>query len=125
MNRLPDYALEVLTNAAAEGTVNARASHAGTPAWDELTPGQKNGVRESALPFIFHGTKALATLGYRKPRTITTIEEVDSLPAGSVVSTVYGDASTIHAHLRGKGSIGYKFLIKYGPATVLREGYPS
>ena len=122
MTRLPDHALEVLTNAAAVGAVNARASHAGTPTWDELNPGQKNGIRESALPFIFHGTKALAGLGYRKPRTITTADEVRELRNGAVVTTIFGDASTIWDRVRNGRPGTYDFLVKSGPATVLHEG---
>lgn len=40
--------------------------------------------------------RILAT-GYRKPRTITTIEELDALPLGSVVLDDYGVACQVES----------------------------
>jgi hypothetical protein len=65
--RIDDHDLTEMVQAAASGSVNSRANLHGRPAWDDLPAGDKNAVRELALPFIFHGTKALHELGYRKP----------------------------------------------------------
>lgn len=79
LERLNDHELTVCVETAAEGVINSRAKHTGGPTWDKLSPAQKNTVREQALPFIFHGTKALADLGYWKSPTITTAEELRNL----------------------------------------------
>jgi hypothetical protein len=84
-DRLSDHDLTELVECAASGAINSAAGHRGTPDWAALDAGAKNRVREAALPFIFHGTKALAGLGYRKPRTITTPEELDALPENTVI----------------------------------------
>jgi len=62
---------------------------------------------------------AVLALGYRKPRTITTTEELDTLPEGSVVLTCFGDA----CQMRGtrEDLTAWHFLVKYGPATVIHE----
>ena len=76
---LADHDLSVLVDAAAAGAVNSRAAHHGGPSWDDLDAGDKNDVREAALPFIFHGTKALEVLGYTKPRTVASSREIEEL----------------------------------------------
>jgi hypothetical protein len=67
---------------------------------------------------------ALIEAGYRKPRTITTAEELDALPNGSVLIDSAGDV----AQLRGGLWCGYETSpmspsrqAKYIPATVLHE----
>lgn len=82
---LNDHELTVLVEAAASGAYNSSAAHRGGPAWEELEAGTKNNVREAALPFIFHGSKALEELGFQRPRTVVTIEELDALPARSAI----------------------------------------
>lgn len=63
---MDDHTLTVMVDAAAEGVVNKQAQWKGTPTWDELSAREKNEVREMALPFIFHGTKVLPSLGWSK-----------------------------------------------------------
>lgn len=61
------------------------------------------------------------TLKALEPRTITTREEVEALPSQSIVATGTGYAVTIvktGAHFPGE----YDFLVRYGAATVIREG---
>lgn len=84
-NQLNDHELTVLVDRAAQGAINSRAAHHGGQLWEMFSPGKKNEVREKALPFIFHGTKALAELGWQRPRTITTEEELAPLPNGTVL----------------------------------------
>ena len=122
MNRLPDFDLEVIVNAAAEGMWNTRASHVDGPTFDEISRGKQNEIREAALPFIFHGTNALADLGYHRHRIITTIEELDALPHGTVVMDIYGSASTI---VRDNALLPperfHYIMSNETPATVLYE----
>jgi hypothetical protein len=122
---LSDHDLTTLVDAAARGVAaSAAAWHGGTP-WDEMDAMTQNNVREAALPFIFHGTKALADLGYRKPRMVTTAEELRALPEGAVVIDSSGDVS----QLRSGEWCGYEtaplpssFMARYLPATVIHEG---
>jgi hypothetical protein len=83
--RVTDHDLSDLVEHAAKGAVNSAASIHGGPLWEALEASSKNNVREAALPFIFHGTQALEEIGYRKPRVVTTVKELDALPIGSVV----------------------------------------
>ncbi|MGO4143695.1 hypothetical protein AB4Y77_01305 [Paenarthrobacter sp. YAF11_1] len=99
--RLTDHELTVCCEAAAEGVVTSRAGHAGGPAWNDLTASQKNNVREQALPFIFHGTKALADLGYWKSPTITTAEELKDLYNSDRNVVVMDDCGLILQNLAG------------------------
>lgn len=99
--RLTDHELTVCCEAAAEGVVNSRAGHAGTPTWDQLSAMEKNTVREQALPFIFHGTKALADLGYWKSPTITTAKELDDLLICDRNVVVMDDDGVILQNLAG------------------------
>lgn len=67
-------------------------------------------------------TEALERSGYSKPRTISTIEEVDALPKKAVVMTAFGDALTIYRSPRIPVE-HYHFLVADGlTATVLHEG---
>lgn len=76
---LTDYDLTVLVETAASGAVNSRAAHHGGPEWEALDPAGKNAVREHALPFIFHGAKALEDLGFTRPRTVMSSREMEEL----------------------------------------------
>lgn len=69
-------------------------------------------ISDAALAETIHAA------GWRKPRTITTTDEVDALPNLSIVATSQGDAETIH---RDNHDDAYHFLVLYGPATVLHE----
>lgn len=93
--RVSDHDLHVLVESAAQGMWDAKASHQGGPAFVELPHGVRNNIREAALPFVFHGTKALSDLGYSKPRLITAAEELDALQVGSAVKDEDG-----HVHLK-------------------------
>lgn len=74
-----DHELTVLVEAAASGASNSRVAIHGGVLWEALDPATKNNYREAALPFIFHGVKALAELGYSKPRIIMTPDEANAL----------------------------------------------
>lgn len=63
---MDDHTLTMMVDAAAEGVINSQAQWKGGRGWEELTAEQKNAVREAALPFIFHGTKVLESLGWSK-----------------------------------------------------------
>lgn len=85
MSPLTDHDLTALVEAAASGAVNAQAAHHGGDTWDDMHPSIKNTIRENALPFIYHGTKALEELGYTKPRMAMTAADLDALPAKSAI----------------------------------------
>ena len=138
MNRLPDHDLSVLVEAAAEGSTNSWAAHRGSTQWDDMTAGQKNLVRETALPFIYHGTKALAELGYQKPRTIRTLDELEALKLPAIIDSPSGGPAKVE-YYAGPGGQKYveplfydddaddeyynlTFFASFGlPATVLHE----
>lgn len=88
---------------------------------------QESGRWASSPTADLYGFMADAVLaaGYRKPRTITTREEVYALAEGSVVLDSAGDVS----QLRGGFWCSYEAtemtpqrLAKYIPAQVLYEG---
>src|SRR5690348_1001095 len=63
--------------------------------------------------------EAILAAGYQRPRTITTTDEVDELPAVSIVRTCFGDGVNIY---RPEGVTGdHHHVVVYGPATVLYE----
>lgn len=106
MSRLPDHDLSVLVETAAESATNSWAAHKGGTQWKDLTAGQKNLVRETALPFLFHGTKALADLGYVKPRTITTADELDALKLPAIIECQNGGIAKVE-YMAGPGRQKY------------------
>lgn len=61
-----DHELTALVEAAASGACNSRVAIHGGALWEALDPATKNNYREAALPFVYHGMKALADLGYAK-----------------------------------------------------------
>lgn len=63
---IDDHTLTMMVDAAAEGVINSAAQWKGGPTWEELDSATKNQIREAALPFIFHGTKILPSLGFSK-----------------------------------------------------------
>ena len=70
---------------------------------------------------------AILAAGYRKPRTITTREELEALPQGSIVLDATGDVT----RLRGGSWYTYETepmthtrMSRYLPATVLYEPTP-
>lgn len=101
LERLNDHELTVCVETAARGVINSRAGHTGGPTWDKLTPDQKNTVREQALPFIFHGTKALADLGFWKSPTITTSDELEQLYTSDRTVVVMDEDGLILQNLAG------------------------
>ncbi|MCW3766450.1 hypothetical protein OCL88_08185 [Paenarthrobacter sp. PAE-2] len=111
LERLSDHELTVCVETAAEGVVNSRAGHTGGPTWDKLAADQKNSIREQALPFIFHGTKALADLGFWKNPTITTADELQKLYDCDRNVVVMDDEGLILQNLAGgwksPGNDGY------------------
>lgn len=70
---------------------------------------------------------AILAAGYRKPRTITTAEELDALPDMSVVRTSAGTIANIVGH--DAYFFGYEKSAHRGvlalPATVLYEPEPQ
>lgn len=101
LERLNDHELTVCVETAAKGVTDSRAKHAGGPTWDKLNAAQKNAVREQALPFIFHGTKALADLGFWKTPTITTAKELRDLYNSDRNVVVMDDCGLILQNLAG------------------------
>jgi hypothetical protein len=112
-NLLNDHELTVLVDRAAAGVINSQAAHQGGLTWDDLSAGRKNEVREKALPFIFHGTKALAELGWQRPRTITTEEELASLPDGAIVVSAWATYQLVGPPFHTK-----EWVTLGGPAAV-------
>ena len=137
MSPLTDHDLTALVEAAASGAVNAQAAHHGGDTWDDMHPSIKNTIRENALPFIYHGTKALAELGYPKPRVIYTPEEANALPdraailtPGQIIFRKWENyyAQGKHAWERELGQMVPAELLSaegHFPATVLHEGGAS
>lgn len=127
-----DHELTVLVEAAAAGAVNSRAALHGGPDWDAMDAADKNAVREHALPFIYHGTKALSELGYIKPRIIATVEELDALLRGDANVVLLDEDGISLQNLVGgwQAAAGSRRLMTsdlafhcFGPIfTVLHEG---
>ena len=68
-------------------------------------------------------TEVLERSGYRKPRLVTTAEELDALPVGSVVINERGNAwQKTGRNWYVAGSTGGSKTLPYLPATVLHEG---
>ena len=101
LERLNDHELTVCVETAAKGVTDSRAKHAGGPTWDKLNAAQKNAVREQALPFIFHGTRALADLGFWKTPTIATSTELQDLYDSDRNVVVMDDEGLILQNLAG------------------------
>jgi hypothetical protein len=75
----------------------------------------------ATFELLAHATIAA---GYRKPRTITTAEELDALPVGSAVLDADCDVSTKHAerwHGYEMAPLDSRKFSKCGPFTVLYE----
>ena len=68
---------------------------------------------------------AVLAAGYRKPRQVTTIEELETLPRKSVILDVDGDVWE-RAGGRWRGTEGGRFasslLVEFAPFTVLHVG---
>lgn len=64
---------------------------------------------------------ALIAAGWVKHRTITTTDEVDALPDGSIIRTCFGHAVTIYRAHRILTAEGFHHVVQHGPATVLYE----
>jgi hypothetical protein len=70
---------------------------------------------------------AILAAGYRKPRTITTIEELDALPDMTVVMTIHGNGVTIYRDnpQLTKGSFHFLLRDEGDFCTVLFEPEPT
>jgi hypothetical protein len=69
---------------------------------------------------------AILAAGYRKPRTVSTVEELDALPVGSVVLdpaglSLHKNAFTGWCASNGAKNISREMLDEALPATVLYE----
>jgi len=62
----------------------------------------------------------LIAAGYVKHRTITTTEELDALPTGSVVLTTFGTGVNIYRN-ELIAPDAHHHAVAHGPATVLHE----
>lgn len=127
---LNDHELTVLVEAAASGVVNTQASLRGGNGWDALNNDQKGDVREIALPFIYHGTKALEDLGYTKPRTVMSSAEMEELLHSDANVVLMDEDGAIIQNLAGgwKSPSSDRFMtspmahLVHGPIlTVLTE----
>lgn len=122
---LNDHELTVLVEAAACGAVNSRAAHHGGSDWDHLDAADKNAVREHALPFVFHGTRALEDLGFTKPRTVVTVAELDALPdMSAVLDDMDGPLTRFDSWWRAADGAQFHSMDVVLPATVLWEPQP-
>jgi len=79
---------------------------------------------------------AVLAAGYRRPRTVTTVEELDALPEGTVIRDASGvvrdrfnDSETDAALWLRPGASGWMLSRNFGdknfPATVLHEPEPQ
>jgi hypothetical protein len=129
---LSDHDLTTLVDAAARGVAESAAAWHGVPPWDEMDAMTQNNVREAALPFIFHGTKALAELGYVKPRLVATVDELIALedPATVLVDYLENayqwgiglDGSEGWQSTRDPNPITSNHLWRFSPITIMRGG---
>lgn len=95
--------------------------HFETP-WSEMDVMEKNGVRETVLPFVFHSLPALEEVGVRKLRKITVPEELNELADGDTVV----DALSAVVLKTAKGwlavdQFGAELALVALPAYVVRE----
>lgn len=91
----------------------------GGPHWADMTLARQNEVREQALPYIVAGTRALHELGYHKPRTIGTEEELEALPEGAVLVAEWATYQRVLGDWVGLG--GPARTTVELPATVVWE----
>lgn len=89
-HRLSDSDLTVLVERAPQGSWDSQLGPASGTMWDEVPHGTKNSYREQVLSIIFHGTKALHELGYRKQYPVGTVDELDALPGGAAIRDIDG-----------------------------------
>lgn len=67
---------------------------------------------------------AILAAGYRKPRTITTVEELRALPDGSAILDSSGDVGQKLSewwYFPETAPMGSSKVAKYGPVTALHE----
>jgi len=105
----------------ASDQIGYECRHQGTP--DESVPG----LCPECWELGGKVADAILAAGYRKPRTITTREELQALIEGAVIIDSAGDV----AELRGGYWCGYETAAmsvhrqgKYLPATVIHEPQP-
>lgn len=67
--------------------------------------------------YAYEIADGLLTAGYRKPRTITTAEELDALPDRAVILSRFKDGIPMHSTMRGDSEFAGNVL----PATILWE----
>ena len=75
-----------------------------------------------------HLADAILAAGYRKPRTITTREELDALPSGTAILDSDGNTNVLHDNgwvLPGSGGGYTSWAVAQAlPVTVLYEPTP-
>lgn len=87
-------------------------------------------LKGSQLAWAGYSADAILAAGYRRPRTVTTVEELDALPAGSMILDSDPDA-LLRTESAGWYSVHDGDHIPYSssaitlPATVLHEPDPS
>ncbi|MFT4471397.1 hypothetical protein ACMX2H_15955 [Arthrobacter sulfonylureivorans] len=125
---LTEHELTTLVEAAAAGEWTSTYTSIGGPEWADVNPALQHEVRETAMPYVVHGFKALAGLGWERHRTVHTIEELRAVPEGMVIRNAHG---TIMESMKPYN--GYSEWLLFGheigdlpsedwlPAVVLQE----
>ena len=116
-NLVSDYDLEQMVNAAAEGRADVMAMLGTGLPWNELTDTHKNAMREAYLPVIFHGTKVLEDIGWRKD-VYVTFDEVEDLPDGTAILTPGQILFVKYDNLEGDGKVMW-VRNDYGSGTAI------
>ena len=85
---------------------------------------QPQQVMDDMANLASHQADVLLAAGYRKPRTITTAEELDNLPLGSVI--ILRD-SKHDPHPAQKGKLGWRlpFVDEFWTAEAILKGAES
>jgi hypothetical protein len=84
------------------------------------------GKNPKYVGYVYEIADAILAAGYRKPRTITTVEELDALPVGSVILdpaglSLHKNEFTGWCASNGAKNISGEMLDEALPATVLYE----
>jgi len=92
------------------------------------TCGYEDGQCSDCTEVLGGYADAILTAGYRKPRTITTREELDALPSGTAILDSDGNTNVLHDNgwvLPGSGGGYTSWAVAQAlPVTVLYEPKP-
>jgi hypothetical protein len=94
-------------------------------------------IHPNGVAYVDHkgGSDAILAAGYRRPRTITTVEELDALRFQAVVLDAYGTPYVCERHRTDGTRNEWKpsgmdhledseTILYHGPAVVIHEGEP-